>query len=139
MWIPIILLGGGVLFYFLATAKPAAPAPKAPVPGIPGLPGILPAGLFASSAPARPAAAAPAAAAPAAPAGPASNGPYFQAYWANINNAADDLNAGKITQDNFYAMETGYYQNAQGDFASGNLSAADMQAIQTAMQHWGVI
>jgi hypothetical protein len=56
-----------------------------------------------------------------------------------MNNTADDYNAGKITQDNFYALETGYYQNAQGDFASGNMTQDDMNAITAAMRQWNVI
>jgi hypothetical protein len=128
MWIPIVLIGGGVAWYFLTQYKPAAPVAQRPA-GIPGLPGILPAGLVAPAA--KPAA--------AAPAGPADNGPYFQAYWANMNNAADDYNSGKLTQDNFYALELGYWQNAQGDFASGNISKNDMATIQATMQQWSVI
>lgn len=135
MWVPLVLIGGGIVWYF-SSQKAAAPVTPPKPGGIPGLPGVIPAGLVQSAqaifAPAKPAAA-------AAPAGPASNGPYFNAYMDNINEAATNYNSGNISQDNFYALAQGYWSQAQADAAAGNMSKADLAQIQLTLQRMSVI
>jgi hypothetical protein len=138
MWIPIVLIGGGLAFYFLT--RPATPAPTAAPSVLPAQAQSLFTSIFGPSTPAtaaKPATPGAPAGAPAAPA-VASGGPYFQAYINNINQMNTAYNAQQMSQDQFVQTGMSTWSQAQTDANAGNISQQDLAQIHTALQQSGI-